>query len=159
MAEASPQIDEPDPKRRKLRKGTQSCWECKKRKVRCIFETTSDVCENCMRRRTACVGQDLPDRPSTSTPSNPVEARLERVEELIEHVIDQLATIHVPNTTHTDVPDETDPRYGRPSRAPVDVYKGSESRQPDTPLERTWHDRPTVPVSYTHLTLPTKRIV
>ncbi|CAD0106611.1 unnamed protein product, partial [Aureobasidium uvarum] len=60
---------EPDrsPKRRKIRKGTQSCWECKRRKVRCI--STENICQNCRRRGTACISQDLPDVFTISTPS------------------------------------------------------------------------------------------
>ncbi|KAJ4183932.1 hypothetical protein NW755_009472 [Fusarium falciforme] len=42
-------------KPRKLRKGTQSCWECKRRKARCTFSAaTKDVCEGCKRRGTEC---------------------------------------------------------------------------------------------------------
>ncbi|KAF2502205.1 hypothetical protein BU16DRAFT_554278 [Lophium mytilinum] len=48
-------------KRRKLRKGTHSCWECKRRKIRCIFASPDDeTCANCRRRGTACAGQELP---------------------------------------------------------------------------------------------------
>ncbi|KAI4731764.1 hypothetical protein E4T49_00607 [Aureobasidium sp. EXF-10728] len=55
------------PKRRKIRKGTQSCWECKRRKVRCI--STENICQNCRRRGTACISQDLPDVFTIATPS------------------------------------------------------------------------------------------
>ncbi|KAL4943062.1 hypothetical protein BDV06DRAFT_190770 [Aspergillus oleicola] len=49
-------------KRRKIRKGTTSCWECKRRKVRCSLVDNQDrVCEACHRRGTQCVTQDLPD--------------------------------------------------------------------------------------------------
>ncbi|KAI5212995.1 hypothetical protein AUEXF2481DRAFT_518744 [Aureobasidium subglaciale EXF-2481] len=56
------------PKRRKVRKGTSSCWECKKRKVRCIIQR-HDICENCRRRSTVCISQDLPDQINILTPS------------------------------------------------------------------------------------------
>lgn len=58
------------PKRRKVRKGTQSCWECKRRKVRCVFDTTETICQNCRRRSTACISQDLPDAFMPITPSS-----------------------------------------------------------------------------------------
>jgi hypothetical protein len=46
-------------KRRKIRKGTQSCWECKRRKIRCTFVTPSAaVCDGCRSRGTPCVGQE-----------------------------------------------------------------------------------------------------
>lgn len=49
-------------KQRKVRKGTRSCWECKRRKVRCSFSAVNDnstVCVACRRRRTPCVGQEF----------------------------------------------------------------------------------------------------
>ncbi|VUC37188.1 unnamed protein product [Clonostachys rosea] len=50
---------EPPLKRRKIRKGTTSCWECKKRKVRCQFTSpTSEVCIACTRRLTPCLSQE-----------------------------------------------------------------------------------------------------
>ena len=49
--------------RRKVRKGTTSCWNCKRRKVRCIFASETDKTRsNCQRRRAECVTQDLPDK-------------------------------------------------------------------------------------------------
>jgi hypothetical protein len=53
---------ERDAKRRKLRKGTTSCWDCKKRKVRCIFDATSStLCIACRRRNAPCIRQDQPE--------------------------------------------------------------------------------------------------
>lgn len=81
------------PKRRKIRKGTQSCWECKRRKTRCTFAAPTDTtCDGCKSRKTACVGQDYPDdsQPATSakrSEPNRVETRLERVESLLERLI------------------------------------------------------------------------
>ncbi|KAK9241853.1 hypothetical protein V1506DRAFT_574034 [Lipomyces tetrasporus] len=48
--------------RRRLRKGTHSCWECKRRKMRCIFDPRDGtVCIGCWRRGSRCVGQELPE--------------------------------------------------------------------------------------------------
>lgn len=105
MAGASPQVelDEPESKRRKVRKGTQSCWECRRRKVRCILAATTDtICENCRRRGTACISQEHAEEPMPSAGSNPVEARLGRVEELIEHLVKSAATAHIPNSPAKD---------------------------------------------------------
>ncbi|KAI1629981.1 putative Zn(II)2Cys6 transcription factor [Exophiala viscosa] len=53
---------EPEPKRRRVRKGTHSCWECKRRKVRCNFASAADtICITCRRRGTKCVSQELPE--------------------------------------------------------------------------------------------------
>ncbi|KAL4977119.1 hypothetical protein BDW66DRAFT_42542 [Aspergillus desertorum] len=49
-------------KRRKIRKGTTSCWECKRRKVRCsLVDNPGGVCKACHRRGTQCLTQDFPD--------------------------------------------------------------------------------------------------
>ena len=104
MAGASSQVDGPESKRRKVRKGTQSCWECRRRKVRCIFAATTDaICQNCRRRGTACNSQEHPDEPMPSAGSNQVEARLGRVEELIEHLVNRAVTAHIPNSPAKDL--------------------------------------------------------
>lgn len=52
----------PSPKRRKVRKGTLSCWECKRRKTRCSLATSSaDICDGCRSRGIKCISQGLPD--------------------------------------------------------------------------------------------------
>lgn len=49
-------------KLRKIRKGTKSCWECKRRKIRCIFSSSDDVaCICCQQRRVQCISQDIPE--------------------------------------------------------------------------------------------------
>lgn len=104
MAAASTHVDGPESKRRKVRKGTQSCWECKRRKVRCIFAATLDtICENCRRRGTTCNSQEHPDEPMPSAGSNQVAARLGRVEEFIEHLVNNAATIQITNSPAKDL--------------------------------------------------------
>ncbi|BCS28745.1 uncharacterized protein APUU_70315S [Aspergillus puulaauensis] len=75
------------PERRKVRKGTHNCWECKRRKVRCIFSAEHAVCNNCKRRGTACISQELPDSYTAHPTSNQTEARLERVEGLLARLV------------------------------------------------------------------------
>ncbi|OCK76859.1 hypothetical protein K432DRAFT_305428, partial [Lepidopterella palustris CBS 459.81] len=54
-------------KRRKVRKGTRSCWECKRRKMKCIFGPLSNVtCNGCRRRGSQCVSQEFPEEVSFS---------------------------------------------------------------------------------------------
>ncbi|VUC23550.1 unnamed protein product [Clonostachys rosea] len=66
--------DENSAKRRKVRKGTHSCWECRRRKVKCIFESPQDViCITCHRRGAKCASQrdfddvNLSSRPTKNT--------------------------------------------------------------------------------------------
>lgn len=52
----------PAVKRRRIRKGTQSCWECKRRKIRCTFATPNEsICDGCRSRRVKCIGQEFDD--------------------------------------------------------------------------------------------------
>lgn len=65
---------EPPVKRRRFRKGTHSCWQCKKRKVKCIPDSLADggACDGCRRRGSHCVGQECPEDaslPATPTPN------------------------------------------------------------------------------------------
>lgn len=61
------QVDLAQVKRRKLRKGTHSCWECKRRKMRCIFvPLDGSTCSACLRRGSQCVSQDLPEDAAVS---------------------------------------------------------------------------------------------
>lgn len=50
-------------KRRKVRKGTHSCWECKRRKMKCRFDPriASTSCNGCQRRGSPCISQEFPD--------------------------------------------------------------------------------------------------
>jgi hypothetical protein len=83
---------EPDTKRRKLRKGTTSCWDCKKRKVKCTFDATSDtVCIACRTRGAPCIGQDHPEEEFQLHADNkrdPLVERVQRVESLLEQLIE-----------------------------------------------------------------------
>ncbi|RMZ39430.1 hypothetical protein CA14_003124 [Aspergillus flavus] len=50
-------------KRRKVRKGTHSCWECKRRKMKCRFDprVVSSSCNGCRRRGSRCISQEFPE--------------------------------------------------------------------------------------------------
>lgn len=68
---ASPQLGcsyaQSDAKRRKVRKGTHSCWECKRRKMKCIFESPSNsICNGCQQRGCKCISQEFPEEVSRS---------------------------------------------------------------------------------------------
>ena len=74
----------PAMKRRKVRKGTQSCWECKRRKIRCTFaEPSESVCDGCKSRRVQCIGQQFVE---ASSESHPTVDALDRMEAMIEKI-------------------------------------------------------------------------
>lgn len=88
-------------KRRKIRKGTRSCWECKRRKIKCTFASTEDVtCIGCQRRRAPCVSQDLPEVLSPARNGNRyLVERIARVEKFMQ---DFIASKGVSATGHSE---------------------------------------------------------
>ncbi|KAI1363730.1 hypothetical protein F5Y08DRAFT_232402 [Xylaria arbuscula] len=80
----------PEPKRRRVRKGTRSCWECRRRKIRCLYPSeASSICANCETRGTNCVSQEFAEE-QTSAPDRRVTQRLGRVEEMLEQLIEKI---------------------------------------------------------------------
>ncbi|ROV92588.1 hypothetical protein VMCG_08927 [Cytospora schulzeri] len=96
----------PGVKRRKLRKGTRSCWECKRRKVRCEFVSpTETVCIHCQRRGTRCLGQDVGDQATSPFGGSPgVGGRLVRVKALANHPPQKNASTDAHDVSPTDGP-------------------------------------------------------
>ncbi|TPX07179.1 uncharacterized protein E0L32_010882 [Thyridium curvatum] len=63
-------MNEPASKKRRVRKGTRSCWECRRRKVKCRFDHEGDVkCLNCIDYDTPCVSQKDSEGPGPSLAS------------------------------------------------------------------------------------------
>ncbi|KAI0838589.1 hypothetical protein F5Y06DRAFT_38525 [Hypoxylon sp. FL0890] len=90
LAVRSPSGGESEAKRRKIRKGTHSCWECRRRKTRCQFSTsTATICIGCEARGTACVSQEFVDE-QPQTPERGLSQRLSRVEGLLEKLVEQI---------------------------------------------------------------------
>lgn len=88
---ASPELDRAS-KRRKLRKGTTSCWDCKKRKVKCTFDATSETeCIACRRRGLVCMSQDQPEEVlqahDAEVNRDTLVDRMHRVESLLEQLL------------------------------------------------------------------------
>ncbi|KAJ5553354.1 hypothetical protein N7494_002732 [Penicillium frequentans] len=71
-------------KRRKLRKGTTSCWECKHRKKKCEFGAESATCDTCQRLGLPCVSQDLKDPVNVH---EDLDRRLNQVEVLVTQLV------------------------------------------------------------------------
>ncbi|KAL7813333.1 hypothetical protein V8C26DRAFT_165135 [Trichoderma gracile] len=84
--------------RRKPRRGTTSCWECKRRKTRCHFNNSgSSACESCERRGCKCVLQHV-EEPSlvTEAADRSIRARhpgdqLDHLEGLVGRLVRQSA--------------------------------------------------------------------
>ncbi|KAI1264695.1 hypothetical protein F5Y18DRAFT_77032 [Xylariaceae sp. FL1019] len=85
----SPQMDVNTAKRRKIRKGTTSCWECKRRKTRCTFRSSDDaVCVGCNQRGSKCLGQSF-DKEDTLEDGGTLQMsdRMGRVEAIVHDLV------------------------------------------------------------------------
>ncbi|KAK1446530.1 hypothetical protein CCUS01_12397 [Colletotrichum cuscutae] len=90
-------------KRRFVRRGTKSCWECRRRKIRCIFDDKGprDTCKTCWQKGTPCVSQEFPEEDAQTAPA-PVGSlgdRLNRVERLVEQLYHRVEDLDVPFPT------------------------------------------------------------
>ncbi|PSR90294.1 hypothetical protein BD289DRAFT_221325 [Coniella lustricola] len=94
MSDRLPDGSEPAAKRRKVRKGTRSCWECRRRKIKCHFGSQDDViCIGCKQRGTICRSQEFDDdnAPEPGQKSDPPLARrLDRLEQMMERIVDRI---------------------------------------------------------------------
>ncbi|KAI0506311.1 hypothetical protein F5B22DRAFT_624397 [Xylaria bambusicola] len=67
---AHPTVSAHHETKRRVRKGTKSCWECKRRKMKCTLDpfSSSAVCNGCMRRGSKCVSQEFLENAEPSEP-------------------------------------------------------------------------------------------
>ncbi|OAA63635.1 Zn(2)-C6 fungal-type DNA-binding domain protein [Niveomyces insectorum RCEF 264] len=120
-------------KRRKVRKGTRSCWDCKHRKVRCTFASAEDaVCSNCRRRGAVCVSQDLPEELAPTRDAQ-MGDRIVRVEELVQDLAKKVtassgaAFVDTPSASSSSSPVRGD---SAPSYRDVDAVRICEAPLP-----------------------------
>ncbi|KAI1736668.1 hypothetical protein F4680DRAFT_253649 [Xylaria scruposa] len=124
-------------KRRKVRKGTRSCWECKRRKAKCVFDSSSEegespICAGCRRRRTPCVAQEFPEELAPARiGSRHLSHRISRVEEFMQ----ELMTGH--GTNSLDAASLPSPSF----RPPPTPSESLEDPSPNATLEITQGSR------------------
>lgn len=89
------------PPRKKMRKGTKSCIECRRRKIKCTFEPgRTSICNECFARGSTCIDQEHGDISTfTNQPSNAtskdeqntaLKERVTYLEDLVKQVLDRL---------------------------------------------------------------------
>lgn len=121
----------PPSKRKKLRRGTHSCWECKRRKMKCVFDSPDDaVCVGCDRRLTKCVSQEFPEKMSTPLDNGQLRDRLRRV----ESQLDQFLAAGDNGQTKTEDHPDRQLDHGIPT--PASVYKGASNHASPTSHRR-----------------------
>ncbi|KAF3000628.1 hypothetical protein E8E14_004094 [Neopestalotiopsis sp. 37M] len=120
-------------KKRKTRKGTNSCWACKRRKEKCVFDsspsgtdTQAAACLACQRRGTPCVSQEFPDDcteppPGTGQVANPPKW----VEALVEQLVKKFGS-NEPSagSTGSNPANNVAQDYGIPTPASIELGSG-----------------------------------
>ncbi|KAJ5242271.1 uncharacterized protein N7469_000598 [Penicillium citrinum] len=127
----------PPSKRKKLRRGTRSCWECKRRKMKCVFESPDDaVCVGCHRRWTKCVSQEFPEKVGTPLDnSRHLRDRLRRVESQLDQFLREKDDGQA--ITIEDGPGRP-PNHGIPT--PASMYKNDASPASHLPINTPAED-------------------
>ncbi|OTA94729.1 hypothetical protein M434DRAFT_382830 [Hypoxylon sp. CO27-5] len=120
-------------RRRKIRKGTQSCWECKRRKIRCTFAAATDViCDGCKSRQTRCISQEFHDEVMLGKRVD----RLSRMESLVEQLVKQ-NNAGVPVTLQRDEPHQNKTlQMVLPPSVAIGTPGPDIDSQPDNDLDR-----------------------
>ncbi|KAL8900432.1 MAG: hypothetical protein Q9207_005704 [Kuettlingeria erythrocarpa] len=75
--------------RKRMRKGTHSCLECRRRKIRCIFEPDATDCTRCITKQLDCTEQEYGDAKALGADKR--KSMRERTSEL-EGMINQILT-------------------------------------------------------------------
>ncbi|KAK9366802.1 hypothetical protein V1509DRAFT_217584 [Lipomyces kononenkoae] len=124
---------------RKVRKGTRSCWECKRRKIKCIFPTSGEAtCVFCQRRRVPCIGQEIPESLALARKSNRgLGDRIARIEDAMK---DLLASKDIgASTASTQIEEESQQKGQYPHSDALGAYASdltpSSIRAPSTPAK------------------------
>lgn len=84
------------PPRKKMRKGTKSCIECRRRKIKCTFEPGRPaVCNECFARGSTCIDQEYGDvqaftQNSSSSDASSLKERVSQLEDLVKQVLHRL---------------------------------------------------------------------
>ncbi|KAK5462485.1 hypothetical protein LTS15_002197 [Exophiala xenobiotica] len=130
------------PPRKKMRKGTKSCLECRRRKIRCTFEPErAAICNECYARGSTCIDQEHGDV-QTYTQSNAEQSnhslreRVSQLEGLVKQVLHRLPD-RGGNTSSTDASPETDKSQVDAQAAEVLKSLKSSLRQVDADPEES----------------------
>lgn len=82
------------PPRKRMRKGTKSCLECRRRKIKCTFDPpNSAICKECYARGSTCIDQEHGELPPPGPSNEQAYSLRERVTELEGMVKDMLNRI------------------------------------------------------------------
>lgn len=92
------------PPRKKMRKGTKSCIECRRRKIKCTFDSgRPSICNECHVRGSTCIDQEHGDisvfnTNSTTEQNASLKERVSYLEDLVKQVLHKMPQ---PDRAHT----------------------------------------------------------
>lgn len=77
--------------RKRMRKGTHSCNECRERKVKCIFSSDSEICDDCIRRGRHCIAQSEGKlTPTSYDPGKSTRDHLREIDQNVKQILQRL---------------------------------------------------------------------
>ncbi|EPE27262.1 Zn2/Cys6 DNA-binding protein [Glarea lozoyensis ATCC 20868] len=130
VAEGRERQDSGEPPRKRVRKGTRSCWECKRRKVKCQLSSEDvPVCSGCLARGTTCLSQEYPEEREPSNNAQ-VGERLGRVEHLLETLLKKISAYEEDTKAEKDMMTPQSMLNGdvltpHPSNAPTSIQEAT----------------------------------
>lgn len=107
-------------RRRTVRKGTHSCWACRRRKEKCLYED-GGICAGCLRPGTKCVSQRFADNETLqSSAATATATRLQRIEEIVAQLASQIKSqSHIQEQFHGKSVGSLIPSPTNPTTQPV----------------------------------------
>ncbi|KAG8530586.1 uncharacterized protein KY384_005089 [Bacidia gigantensis] len=94
------------PSSKRMRKGTKSCAECRRRKIKCNYDVKPDICDNCAEKGLECIEQaNRPASPKAPKSQNTqhLQGRLNQLEGLVKTL---LVKLDDKGTSKGDIPNE-----------------------------------------------------
>ncbi|KAK8165738.1 hypothetical protein BC567DRAFT_199897 [Phyllosticta citribraziliensis] len=81
--------------RKRMRKGTHSCFECRRRKIRCIYsDDHPGQCTECFARGSRCVDQEHAESEAVVDNRKNLRERVAKLEALVEALLDDKTSKH-----------------------------------------------------------------
>ncbi|OAL53328.1 hypothetical protein IQ07DRAFT_357498 [Pyrenochaeta sp. DS3sAY3a] len=116
------------PSRKKMRKGTHSCFECRRRKIRCIFQPDNpDVCSECFARGSRCIDQENANPEIVVDHRKNLRERVSRLEALIDTLLEE-------KTVKSEAPSQSRSQSIADTSSPKQPHVYSKDTFPPTPL-------------------------
>ncbi|KAL2851261.1 hypothetical protein BJX68DRAFT_275279 [Aspergillus pseudodeflectus] len=128
-----------NPRRKGVRKGTRSCWECRRRKVKCLPSPDDiSICAGCRERGTKCLSQhEYVDDPSPQPGDDPTLAqRVARIESLLETLVKRITQGQDGESTSASMVATTDVAHRSLPNSPRPKGPGVQAEDTDATTER-----------------------